>query len=150
MQTKSLAQLTKNDVLRTYSGRPGCMCGCLGHYKYNPDHLEEAKVDAGQAAMFLGEEDFSGRSVSIVLKKLQALIACNDPGTKVFYDDHGRWVSAQDERHSYTAYLRPGVECFKPSDEQALNVHVGSQVRSSGPVAAAAFYDLTSFDPSKI
>jgi hypothetical protein len=25
--------ITSSDVFRTYSGKPGCMCGCLGDYK---------------------------------------------------------------------------------------------------------------------
>jgi len=127
-KTKTLAQLTKDDVLRSYSGRPGCMCGCLGHYKYNPYLLAEAQADAkadGHGGLEPG--DFSSRSVSIVLGKLQKLVASG--AAQAMYDDGGAWVSAQDEAHSYTVYLRGSTRVVDPS---------------------SASHDLAAFDPSKI
>lgn len=30
------------DVIRTYSGKPGCMCGCQGKYNENPKSFKAA------------------------------------------------------------------------------------------------------------
>jgi len=30
------------DVVRTYSGKPGCMCGCQGKYNENPKSFKAA------------------------------------------------------------------------------------------------------------
>ena len=43
----SVSTITTDSVRAVYSGRPGCMCGCRGNYRYNPQHVEEASVDRG-------------------------------------------------------------------------------------------------------
>lgn len=34
--------ITANDIIRTYSGKPGCMCGCQGSYNENPKSFKAA------------------------------------------------------------------------------------------------------------
>ncbi len=68
MVTKEqLLNLTKNDSLSVYSGRIGCMCGCIGTYKYS-SKTDFSKYSASYA---LGEEDISDKLVSTVLNKLK-------------------------------------------------------------------------------
>jgi hypothetical protein len=42
MTTKfDINNLTANDILSIYSGKPGCCCGFNGKHKCNPTHREE-------------------------------------------------------------------------------------------------------------
>lgn len=55
-------------VLQVYSGKQGCMCGCIGKYSVNPARKEEADKERGY------EDDVGGgmREVKRVLRILQA------------------------------------------------------------------------------
>lgn len=57
--------VTTDDILRVYSGRPGCGCGCRGKYRYNPKHKDEATEDAGSTGVT--KADFNSVQVAKVL-----------------------------------------------------------------------------------
>lgn len=44
---KSITELKVEDVVKVYSGKPGCGCGCNGKYRVNPQHLELASKFRG-------------------------------------------------------------------------------------------------------
>lgn len=56
-----------NKVFKVYTGRPGCMCGCMGNYKMASAHAEFAAQDRGYA---VDAEDISDRSVKIIFNKI--------------------------------------------------------------------------------
>lgn len=60
--------ITFDKILRTYSGRPGCMCGCMGTYK-QPSH---AKSDNDWRIV-------SDRACKFAMNKLNKAIDWNDP-----------------------------------------------------------------------
>ena len=39
--------ITPEQVLRAYSGKPGCMCGCLGKYSNNPAYKAQLDAERG-------------------------------------------------------------------------------------------------------
>ncbi len=41
---KTLDQITQADVLKVYSGRPGCCCGCRGNYSYADNSAAQAEA----------------------------------------------------------------------------------------------------------
>jgi len=43
-EIKVTTQLDYSQVVRVYSGRPGCMCGCRGSYRY-PKGTDVAEMD---------------------------------------------------------------------------------------------------------
>lgn len=40
--TKSISEVKVEEVIKVYSGKPGCGCGCMGNYRVNPQHFELA------------------------------------------------------------------------------------------------------------
>lgn len=104
--------LTVADILKSYSGKPGCACGCNGNYRVTPESRKEADEDRGYAH---DDEDVNTRSVLQVLRKVQAheaeagsRIASNkgEWGKKVEVADDLQYVHAQvSERRVYTVYL---------------------------------------------
>lgn len=89
-----IASITPDMVLSVYSGRPGCMCGCLGNHRYNPLFREEAGKDRGYE---VDTDECSSRSISITLNKLKKL------GAEL---QDGHIIHFRDERHQYAAYVR--------------------------------------------
>jgi hypothetical protein len=66
-------------VVKVYSGRQGCMCGCRGKYSY-------ASAHASQRPDYLeADEGISDRGVKLIVGKLN-----KDPNTKV--KDGIAWV----------------------------------------------------------
>lgn len=65
-----------NDVLKSYTGKIGCMCGCRGSYRVASKHLAAANAERGYDYDPL---DVSDRSVKMAVNKLNKLIDWNDP-----------------------------------------------------------------------
>ena len=59
-----------NQVFATYSGRPGCMCGCMGKYSHPQAQRNFASKYRGYA---VDDCEVSDRSVKLTVKKIQAL-----------------------------------------------------------------------------
>lgn len=66
--TMFIDDLTPDMVLSVYSGRSGCMCGCLGTHKYNPLYPQEAAKARGYE---IDPEEFSSRSIALILNKIK-------------------------------------------------------------------------------
>jgi acetolactate synthase regulatory subunit len=64
-----------NAVLKSYTGKIGCMCGCRGVYRVASKHLEAANAARGYD---YDPEDVSDRSVKMAVNKLNKLIDWND------------------------------------------------------------------------
>jgi len=89
-----IQSLTPDHVLRAYSGKHGCMCGCLGKYYSNPLHneeLEERDRPKGNA-----------RSLLMIKKILDRLKA--HPSASL-QDGYIVYVPRDDEERNYIVYL---------------------------------------------
>ena len=82
-------------VVNVYSGRQGCMCGCLGKYSY-ASRYQAARLVAGAVA----DDEVSDRSVRVIVGKLN-----RNPNTKV--EDGVAWVDVNGRR--LAAYLTTEV-----------------------------------------
>lgn len=66
-----MERISIENVVRTYNGKDGCACGCLGNYSLkSADDIEAANKGSGWAANSL--EDVRPRAVAIAVRK------CND------------------------------------------------------------------------
>lgn len=70
-----LATLTVQDILKVYSGRPGCACGCRGNYRYRKETVEEGTKSRGYA---VDKSDINEAQVKKVLKFMQDYAARTD------------------------------------------------------------------------
>ena len=76
-------------VMKVYSGKPGCMCGCNGHYRVASAHAKAAGYDA---------DDVSDRSVKIIFNKI-----IKDPAHK--FDADANCVYVQTATRNLVAYF---------------------------------------------
>ena len=65
-------------VFKVYSGKIGCMCGCLGKYSYTTTDREYGSADRGSK---VHDHEVSDRSVKIMTKKV-----LNDPDVVMLED----------------------------------------------------------------
>lgn len=56
-------------VARVYSGKPGCMCGCLGKYTTQAAHREWAGKNRGYA---ISDSEVNDRTVRLLVNKMNA------------------------------------------------------------------------------
>jgi hypothetical protein len=78
-----------NAVYKSYRGKLGCMCGCMGSYKVASRHVELAGRRVGYAYDL---EDVSDRAIKGAVNKLNRLIDWTD---REQVDEHVR------EDHAY-------------------------------------------------
>jgi len=115
-----LASLTVSDIIKAYSGKPGCACGCNGKYCITAENRKEAEAETGYA---YDDEAVNPKQVKRVLKQVQAHAAMTGDGQKCeadFVEDENKvksdvyWSIADDlqyvtyqahERRVYTVYL---------------------------------------------
>lgn len=62
-----VASLNVEDILKSYSGKPGCMCGCNGDYHVTAETREEASKERGYPYT---DEDVSRAQVMGVLAQV--------------------------------------------------------------------------------
>jgi len=60
------------DVVDSYHGKIGCMCGCNGKYKYATKHVKFAEKNRGYD---LWQDEISDRSVKIIYNKIAKAFA---------------------------------------------------------------------------
>lgn len=120
-QAKTIVEsLTVADILKVYSGKPGCACGCNGTYNITAESRKEADKDRGYA---YSDEDVNPKQVKRVLKQVQKHEAMSGHGEKCeadYFEDHNDargdvfWHAAPDlqyiiyqahERRTYCIYL---------------------------------------------
>ena len=82
------------DVFKSYNGRNGCMCGCLGDYKL-PSHtsIDEANRQIGYDGYT--DEDVSDRSVKIAVNKVNKLIELYGDLDTESQREKGLWVCTE-------------------------------------------------------
>jgi len=81
------------DVVKVYSGKSGCMCGCRGKYSYRSDWAEQGGKERGYA---VDASEVSDRSVKIIVGKLN-----RNPNTQT--KDGVAWLVV--DNRSYAAYF---------------------------------------------
>lgn len=91
-----IQNVTVADVLSVYSGKPGCMCGCRGSHRYNPEHRAEGAKRRGYA---VDDGDVNARQVAKVLRTLQTT------SEKIDVDKAGEWFSAEIDGRLFCVYL---------------------------------------------
>lgn len=108
------AQINFNDVSRTYNGKQGCMCGCLGRYT-SPEHIDIDKENAREGWRMHREEDVSNRRAKIAVSKVnKALVMSEDElddnGIDVMVSDNfpgkGSWASIGCNGRTTAVYLK--------------------------------------------
>jgi hypothetical protein len=67
----STREVTINQVLKTYSGRPGCACGCNGKYAYRPETKE---IGAKERGYEVDADDIKPKSVAHTIKMVNSAI----------------------------------------------------------------------------
>lgn len=87
-----MKKVNVNQVLKTYNGKQGCMCGCRGKYSV----MADADVGSGYSTFV------SPRSVKIAVNKINAGI--DDKTTK--YDDDARCYYLDDNGRSTVVYIK--------------------------------------------
>lgn len=104
-------KIERDHVLMVYTGRQGCMCGCLGKYRYPKANAELGKAQRGYA---LNPEELNDAQVTRVLKKMATLTNVEvgeiygKAGDSLVYswdDDSGGRVAV---------YTKPGAPYVKP------------------------------------
>ena len=100
------------NVIKSYNGKVGCMCGCLGRYTI-PEHvsIEAANKETGWSAY--SEEDVSNRRVKIAINKVNKVLAMSeeerkDKGIELFtsFEGNCKYVSIEDGMRNTTVYLK--------------------------------------------
>jgi len=95
-----IQEIQENQVLSVYSGIDGrCCCGCSGKHTYNPLWKEIAQEDHGGR---LDDEEFSSRSIKIILNKIKKASNVDDEGDYI--------ATVTDTGRLLVAYLVPSPE----------------------------------------
>lgn len=74
-------------VIRVYSGKRGCMCGCRGKYTANPAYREQESKELGYP---LEDNECSERSVKIIAGKVLRNPNAKRENNCVFVEENGR------------------------------------------------------------
>ena len=85
-------------LMKVYSGKPGCGCGCRGIYRINPAMVEAATKERGYE---YSEEEINFTTVKRVLKTMQA----RADEVKVDTGEDMVIYAIEDDKRYYWAYL---------------------------------------------
>jgi len=77
MATRDIQSVTVKDLLKVYSGKLGCMCGCNGKYWVTPESRAEAGKEQGYE---YDDDEVSETQVLRILRLMQAQ-AAKDPSS---------------------------------------------------------------------
>jgi hypothetical protein len=89
-----------NEVRAFYTGRPGCMCGCLGNYKYASQYREECAKSRGYA---ISDDEVSDRAVKMGVTKFNKLI---DEGLVKRYEENEKIFFYDTDTRTNVMYLQ--------------------------------------------
>lgn len=89
----NIQDVTKSQILKVYSGRVGCMCGCRGNYRCTSEHHFEAEDEC------MSEQTVNDAQCKKVLKTLQAA----DP--KRVEKEDGYFYFENDRDRCFAVYL---------------------------------------------
>jgi hypothetical protein len=93
-----MVTIEKDSVQSTYSGKPGCCCGCRGKHTYAKKHRKVASRRRGDR---IKNEEINDRSVASTVARMNKLIAAG--GHKVRIGPE--LVSIQTDTRLYIAYF---------------------------------------------
>tara|TARA_R110002072_G_scaffold272807_1_gene433005 strand:- start:365 stop:667 length:303 start_codon:yes stop_codon:yes gene_type:complete len=92
-----------DSVLKSYTGKVGCMCGCNGTYKVASKHLDAAGVERGYA---YGDDEVSDRSVKMAVNKLNKLIDWDDEeAVDKHVEEWGAWFETASGRNTVVYFI---------------------------------------------
>jgi hypothetical protein len=94
-----IQNVTKSQILRVYSGRIGCMCGCKGNYRCTSEHHFEAEDECGY------EQVVNDAQCKKVLKKLQAADPKRIETLELAADGSAGFYLEEDNGRCYAIYL---------------------------------------------
>lgn len=104
--------IKREDVLMVYTGKRGCMCGCLGNYRYPKANAELGKRQRGYE---IKPEELNDAQVTRVLKRMATLdnvevseIYGKD-GDSLYYG----WEDPETHR-VVCVYTKPGAPYVRP------------------------------------
>lgn len=105
MNKITIQQANKDNILSVYSGKPGCMCGCVGKHYYNPVYKDEGTKRRGYE---VSDEETSIRMITRVLNLLRDVASdlSADESSKLVVDDN--YFYARINNRDYVAYVRDG------------------------------------------
>ena len=101
---ETLQKITVDDVLKVYSGKLGCMCGCLGRYYVTAERRAEVEKRRGYT---LEDRDISRKMVNKVLRLLQADERTCILEGYILCIDHKKLIEGE---RSYVVYLATPVQ----------------------------------------
>jgi len=84
-------KIKREAVLKVYSGRPGCCCGCRGKYTYRK---ETAAIGAEERGYSMDAGEVNEGVVTKVLNVINNDPRSVDEGGHVFLDTGARWYIA--------------------------------------------------------
>jgi hypothetical protein len=93
-----MVTIDKSNVQSTYSGKPGCCCGCLGNHRYAKAHR---KAGGKRRGLRIKDSEINDRSVAVTVARMNKLIAAG--GHSVWIGP--KLVSVQTGTRLYIAYF---------------------------------------------
>lgn len=93
-------EVTVNQGLKTYAGRPGCACGCNGRYSYRPETRELGGKDRGYE---VDASEVRPRSVKATVDKINAAIRGEFEIDSLIFDRE--FISVESGNKVWTAYF---------------------------------------------
>ena len=93
-----MVTIEKSSVQSTYSGKPGCCCGCLGNHRYASAHR---KAGGRRRGARIKDDEVNDRSVASTVARMNKLIA--EGGHQVRIGPE--LVSVQTRTRKYIAYF---------------------------------------------
>jgi len=64
-----------NSVVKVYSGKPGCMCGCKGRWIYASAYRDLASKNRGYK---INDDEVSDKSIKLIVNKMNSLLKINN------------------------------------------------------------------------
>jgi hypothetical protein len=122
-ESTKLQNLTLADVLKAYSGKPGCLCGCNGRYYVTAASRAIASANRGYA---YNDKDVSEAQVLRILRLVQAQAATKPESV----EDFGSGVEARVGGRAYVLYFMPAPmsDVSEPMDEKVQHTTPRPQV----------------------
>ena len=91
-----MPNLVFENVMKVYSGKHGCMCGCQGKYTVNSNYVEQANAERGYP---YDEDEVNDRVVKGMLTKMKKMVLLTDE------DEEDNYVFAETDNRIYVAWF---------------------------------------------
>lgn len=94
---KTIDQVTPEEVVKVYSGRPGCGCGCRGTYRVNPVHAAFANS--------VRSYEYEAKEFNFVqVKKVLAILQSRASEVTTTTSDNFNIYSIEDSKRYYWVF----------------------------------------------